>query len=103
MPNKTKILIQPPGCWISSATTIWLSYWRKLTVSQMLEREDFHPSASTTRQAYSSARNDLSHQPRARSSVALENDAELGGTDQRFNLMGVTICSSISASLSRSF
>ncbi len=57
----------------------------KYTVSQMLEREDFH---KRFRQEKPIAMHELIY-PLAQGydSVALEADVELGGTDQKFNLL----------------
>ncbi|MGO9402300.1 MAG: tyrosine--tRNA ligase [Terriglobales bacterium] len=57
----------------------------KYTVSQMLEREDFH---KRFREEKPIAMHELLY-PLAQGydSVALEADVELGGTDQRFNLL----------------
>src|SRR6202140_581292 len=57
----------------------------KYTVSQMLEREDFH---KRFREEKPIAMNELLYQlARGCDSVALEADVELGGTDQKFNLL----------------
>src|SRR6202163_4032149 len=58
----------------------------KYTVSQMLEREDFH---KRFREEKPIAMHELLY-PLAQGydSVALEADVELGGTDQKFNLLG---------------
>ena len=68
------------------AATAWSSSLPTATVSQMLEREDFHkrfkaeqPISRSTRLLYPLAQ--------GYDSVALECDVELGGTDQKFNLM----------------
>jgi tyrosyl-tRNA synthetase len=57
----------------------------QFTVSQMLEREDFHKRFNDEQPI---ALHEMIY-PIAQGydSVALENDVELGGTDQRFNLM----------------
>ncbi len=57
----------------------------KYTVSQMLEREDFH---KRFRDEKPIAMHELIY-PLAQGydSVALEADVELGGTDQKFNLL----------------
>src|SRR5689334_21193864 len=57
----------------------------KYTVSQMLEREDFHKRFSEEKPI---AIHELLY-PLAQGydSVALESDVELGGTDQKFNLL----------------
>jgi tyrosyl-tRNA synthetase len=57
----------------------------KVTVSQMLEREDFHKRFDEQKPI---AMHELLY-PLAQGydSVALESDVELGGTDQKFNLL----------------
>ena len=57
----------------------------QFTVSQMLEREDFHKRFNAEEPI---ALHELMY-PIAQGydSVALESDVELGGTDQKFNLM----------------
>src|SRR6266481_9439156 len=55
------------------------------TVSQMLEREDFHKRFSTEKPI--SMHEMLYPLVMAYDSVALEADVELGGTDQKFNLL----------------
>ena len=57
----------------------------KFTVSQMLEREDFHRRFSEEQPI--SMHELLYPMAQGYDSVALECDVELGGTDQKFNLM----------------
>ncbi len=57
----------------------------KFTVSQMLEREDFHKRFQEEQPI--SVHELLYPIAQAYDSVALKADVELGGTDQRFNLM----------------
>jgi tyrosyl-tRNA synthetase len=63
----------------------WIRLAAKYTVSQMLEREDFHKRFSEEKPI---ALHELLY-PLAQGydSVALEADVELGGTDQKFNLL----------------
>ncbi|MBI2430007.1 MAG: tyrosine--tRNA ligase [Ignavibacteriales bacterium] len=57
----------------------------KYTVSQMLEREDFH--ARFDKEEPISVHEFLYPLAQAMDSVAIESDVELGGTDQKFNLL----------------
>ena len=57
----------------------------KFTVSQMLEREDFHKRFQEEKPI--SVHELLYPMMQGYDSVALENDVELGGTDQKFNLL----------------
>ncbi|MDE1155857.1 MAG: tyrosine--tRNA ligase [Acidobacteriaceae bacterium] len=57
----------------------------KFTVSQMLEREDFHKRFQDEQPI--SVHELLYPMAQGYDSVALESDVELGGTDQKFNLM----------------
>jgi len=63
----------------------WIRLTAKFTVSQMLEREDFHKRFHEEKPI---AMHELLY-PLAQGydSVALQADVELGGTDQRFNLL----------------
>src|SRR5947209_15563477 len=63
----------------------WIRLAAKVTVSQMLEREDFHKRFQEEKPI---AVHELLY-PLAQGydSVALEADVELGGTDQKFNLL----------------
>src|SRR6201987_5170473 len=63
----------------------WIKLTARTTVSQMLEREDFH---KRFREEKPIALHELLY-PLAQGydSVALEADVELGGTDQKFNLL----------------
>jgi tyrosyl-tRNA synthetase len=63
----------------------WIRLTAKFTVSQMLEREDFH---KRFREEKPIALHELLY-PLAQGydSVALKADVELGGTDQKFNLL----------------
>ncbi|MDD8016955.1 MAG: tyrosine--tRNA ligase [Bacteroidota bacterium] len=57
----------------------------KYTVSQMLEREDFHTRFN--KEEPISVHEFLYPLAQAMDSVAIESDVELGGTDQKFNLL----------------
>jgi tyrosyl-tRNA synthetase len=57
----------------------------KFTVSQMLEREDFHKRFQEEQPIH--VHELLYPMAQGYDSVALESDVELGGTDQKFNLM----------------
>ena len=57
----------------------------KFTVSQMLEREDFHKRFQDEQPIH--LHELLYPMAQGYDSVALESDVELGGTDQKFNLM----------------
>lgn len=57
----------------------------KYTVSQMLEREDFHTRFD--KEEPISLHEFLYPLAQAMDSVAIESDVELGGTDQKFNLL----------------
>ena len=63
----------------------WIRLAAKFTVSQMLEREDFHKRFQEEKPI---AMHELLY-PLAQGydSVALQADVELGGTDQKFNLL----------------
>src|SRR6267378_8044157 len=63
----------------------WIRLTAKFTVSQMLEREDFHKRFQDEKPI---AMHELLY-PLAQGydSVALQADVELGGTDQKFNLL----------------
>src|SRR5213596_2486176 len=63
----------------------WIRLATKFTVSQMLEREDFHKRFQEEKPI---AMHELLYPlVQGYDSVALEADVELGGTDQRFNLL----------------
>lgn len=72
--------------WFNKVTSAdWIRIAAKFTVSQMLEREDFHKRFQEEKPI---ALHELLY-PLAQGydSVALEADVELGGTDQKFNLL----------------
>ena len=83
-PNKT--VIEFNTRWFSKFSAIdFIRLAEKYTLSQLLEREDFH---SRFQQEKPIAMHELLY-PLAMGydSVALEADVELGGTDQKFNLL----------------
>src|SRR5579863_3363606 len=72
--------------WFNKVTSAdWIRLAAKFTVSQMLEREDFHKRFQEEKPI---ALHELLY-PLAQGydSVALQADVELGGTDQKFNLL----------------
>jgi tyrosyl-tRNA synthetase len=72
--------------WFNKVTSAdWIRLAAKFTVSQMLEREDFHKRFQEEKPI---ALHELLY-PLAQGydSVALKADVELGGTDQKFNLL----------------
>src|SRR5579872_2976616 len=72
--------------WFNKVTSAdWIRLAAKFTVSQMLEREDFHKRFQDEKPI---ALHELLY-PLAQGydSVALQADVELGGTDQKFNLL----------------
>src|SRR5581483_654703 len=83
-PNKT--MVDFNSHWFSKFTAEeFIRLAAKFTVSQMLEREDFHKRFQEEKPI---ALHELLY-PLAQGydSVALEADVELGGTDQKFNLL----------------
>jgi tyrosyl-tRNA synthetase len=84
-PVETKVRFNSE--WLSKKMTPedWIRLAAKYTVSQMLEREDFHKRFQEEKPI---AIHELLY-PLAQGydSVALEADVELGGTDQKFNLL----------------
>jgi tyrosyl-tRNA synthetase len=63
----------------------WIKLAAKTTVSQMLEREDFHKRFQDEKPI--SVHELLYPMTQGYDSVALKADVELGGTDQKFNLL----------------
>ena len=83
-PDKTEVRFNSE--WFSKVTAEdFIRLASKYTVSQMLEREDFHKRFQEEKPI---AMHELLY-PLAQGydSVALEADVELGGTDQKFNLL----------------
>lgn len=81
-----KTVIDFNSRWFSTFTAIdFIRLAEKYTVSQLLEREDFHSRFESQKPI---AMHELLY-PLAMGydSVALEADVELGGTDQKFNLL----------------
>jgi len=84
--NKEKTVVDFNSRWFSKfSAEDFIRLTAKYTVSQMLEREDFH---KRFRDEKPIAMHELLY-PLAQGydSVALEADVELGGTDQKFNLL----------------
>lgn len=83
-PEKTEIRFNSE--WMDKMTAVdMVRLTAKYTVARMLERDDFH-------KRYSEGRPIAVHEflyplTQAYDSVALEADVELGGTDQKFNLL----------------
>ena len=84
--DPTKTVVDFNSRWFSKFTAEdFIRLTAKYTVSQMLEREDFHKRFQEEKPI---AMHELLY-PLAQGydSVALEADVELGGTDQKFNLL----------------
>ncbi len=83
-PQKTKVVFN--SSWMSKFTAEdFIRLCAKYTVARMLEREDFKKRFESRRPI---AIHELIYPLiQAYDSVALEADVELGGTDQRFNLL----------------
>ena len=83
-PNRT--IIDFNSRWFSKFTALdFIRLAEKFTISQLLEREDFH---ARFQQEKPLAMHELLYPlAMAYDSVALEADVELGGTDQKFNLL----------------
>ncbi len=84
--SKEKTVVDFNSRWFSKfSAEDFIRLTAKYTVSQMLEREDFHKRFHEEKPI---AMHELLY-PLAQGydSVALEADVELGGTDQRFNLL----------------
>src|SRR5690242_14195836 len=83
-PKKT--VIDFNSRWFSTFTAIdFIRLAEKFTISQLLEREDFHARFQEEKPI---AMHELLYPlAMAYDSVALQADVELGGTDQKFNLL----------------
>ena len=83
-PARTEVVFN--GTWLHALGTEGLiKLAAKYTVSQMLEREDFHKRFQEEKPI---AIHELLYPlAQAYDSVALKSDVELGGTDQKFNLL----------------
>src|ERR1700680_2900624 len=84
--SSTKTVVDFNSRWFSKfSAEDFIRLTAKYTVSQMLEREDFHKRFHSEKPI---AMHELLY-PLAQGydSVALEADVELGGTDQKFNLL----------------
>jgi tyrosyl-tRNA synthetase len=89
--DREKTVIDFNSRWFSKMTVEdFIRLCAKFTVSQMLEREDFHKRFQEEKPI---AMHELLYPVcQGYDSVALEADVELGGTDQKFNLlMGRTL------------
>ena len=83
-PEKTEVRFNSE--WFNKVTSAdWIRLAAKFTVSQMLEREDFHQRFKDEKPI---ALHELLYPlVQGYDSVALKADVELGGTDQKFNLL----------------
>jgi tyrosyl-tRNA synthetase len=84
--DKTKTEVRFNSEWFDKLKSAdWIKLAAKFTVSQMLEREDFHKRFQEEKPV---AMHELLY-PLAQGydSVMLQADVELGGTDQKFNLL----------------
>ena len=83
-PAKTKVVYN--GEWLRAlGAEGWIKLAAKFTLSQMLEREEFHRRFQEEKPI---ALHELLYcLAQGYDSVALETDVELGGTDQKFNLL----------------
>jgi tyrosyl-tRNA synthetase len=84
--DRKKTVVDFNSRWFSKFTAVdFIRLAEKFTVSQLLEREDFH---ARFQQEKPIAMHELLYPlAMAYDSVALEADVELGGTDQKFNLL----------------
>src|SRR5690242_4380863 len=82
--NKTEVRFNSE--WLGTMKSEdWIRLAAKYTVSQMLEREDFHKRFLEEKPI---ALHELLYPlSQGYDSVALQSDVELGGTDQKFNLL----------------
>jgi tyrosyl-tRNA synthetase len=85
-PEKGKVEIDFNNRWLGKLTgREWINLCSKYTVARMLERDDF--SKRYKEQRPISIHELLYPLAQGYDSVALEADVELGGTDQKFNLL----------------
>lgn len=84
--DSTKTEVRNNNEWLASLKSEdWIRLAAKFTVSQMLEREDFHRRFHEEKPI---ALHELLYPlSQGYDSVALQSDVELGGTDQKFNLL----------------
>jgi tyrosyl-tRNA synthetase len=84
--DEKKTVIDFNSRWFSQFTAVdFIRLAEKYTVSQLLEREDFHSRFDSNKPI---AMHELLYPlVMGYDSVALEADVELGGTDQKFNLL----------------
>jgi tyrosyl-tRNA synthetase len=84
--NPEKTVVDFNNRWLGRLTSSdWVALCSKYTVARMLERDDF--SKRLKEQRPISVHELLYPLAQAYDSVALEADVELGGTDQKFNLL----------------
>jgi tyrosyl-tRNA synthetase len=83
--DKNKTEVRYNSEWFDKVTSVdWIRLASKFTISQMLEREDFH---KRFREEKPIAMHEMLYPlVQGYDSVALQADVELGGTDQKFNL-----------------
>jgi tyrosyl-tRNA synthetase len=84
-PDPERLEVRRNGEWLEMATAELLKLLRTTTVAQLLEREDFARRWSTGQPI--SMLELLYPLLQGYDSVAIEADVELGGTDQKFNLL----------------
>jgi tyrosyl-tRNA synthetase len=85
-PPKRRIEVEFNNKWLGELTSQqWVTLCSKYTVARMLERDDF--SKRLKEQRPISVHELLYPLAQAYDSVALKADVELGGTDQKFNLL----------------
>jgi tyrosyl-tRNA synthetase len=84
-PDPRRLEIRRNGEWLEMATSELLKLLRTTTVAQLLERDDFAKRWSTGEPI--SMLELLYPLLQGYDSVAIEADVELGGTDQKFNLL----------------
>jgi len=83
-PDKTKVVFN--STWLNKLTPIdMIKLSSKYTVARMLERDDFHKRFNSNQSI--SIHEFLYPLLQGYDSVELEADVELGGTDQKFNLL----------------
>lgn len=84
--NKETLIIKPNSEWLDAMTFAEvIKLAGSYTVSQMLERDDFHRRFNE--QQPISLHEFLYPLAQGMDSVAIKSDIELGGTDQKFNLL----------------
>jgi len=84
-PNPERLEVRRNGEWLDMPTVELLALVRTTTVAQLLERDDFAKRWANSQQI--SMLELLYPLLQGYDSVAIEADVELGGTDQKFNLL----------------